>query len=87
VFQQAAALVLEFAFELVGVHRLEARCALSNGRGGRALAKMGAAAEGILRQGLVTGDREYDQVLYTIVDREWRQCRDRARAVCVSLVH
>src|SRR3974390_3348857 len=33
VFQEGAALVLEFAFETIGAHRLEARAAVQNGRG------------------------------------------------------
>lgn len=86
-FQQAAALIMEFAFEQVGVHRLEARCALSNGRGQRALSKIGASAEGILRQGLMAADGPADQVLLTIVDRDWRLQRGQSRRVVVPLVH
>ncbi len=41
VFQESADLVLEFAFETVGVHRLEARSAVRNGRGNGALRKTG----------------------------------------------
>lgn len=73
VFQQAADLLLEFAFNQVGVHRLEARCALTNGRGQRALSKIGATAEGILRQGLIAAEGTIDQVLWAIVDKDWRQ--------------
>ena len=38
--------MLDFAFETVGVHRLEARSAVANGRGNGALRKMGAVQEG-----------------------------------------
>src|SRR4029077_13757773 len=41
VFQAGAELLLEFAFETVGVHRLEARSALRNARGNGALRKIG----------------------------------------------
>ena len=37
VFKEGARLVLEFAFETLGVHRLEARAAVKNGRGCGAL--------------------------------------------------
>ena len=87
VFQQAAALMLEFAFNQVGVHRLEARCALTNGRGQRALSKIGATAEGILRQGLIAADGAVDQVLWTIVERDWRQRVPQSRPASVTLVH
>src|SRR5262245_29992599 len=37
VFEEGAELVLEFAFEILGIHRLEARAAVRNGRGNGAL--------------------------------------------------
>jgi RimJ/RimL family protein N-acetyltransferase len=87
IFDRGAALVIEFAFEQVHVRRLEARCAAKNGRGGKALLKVGATPEGILRKALVCGDEQLDQVLYTIVDQDWRACRDRARSARLALVH
>jgi RimJ/RimL family protein N-acetyltransferase len=86
-FEQGAALVIEFAFEQLRVNRLEARCAVNNGRGGRALMKVGAAAEGILRKAFVCGGEYLDQVLYTIIEHDWRACRDRARSTRLTLVH
>ena len=50
VFQDGAALVLDFAFDTIGVHRLEARAAIRNGRGNRALQKLGAVQECRLRR-------------------------------------
>src|SRR5438128_12603566 len=52
VFQEGAQLVVDFAFETVGVHRLEARSAVRNRRGQGALQKVGAVKEGYLRQSL-----------------------------------
>ena len=46
VFQEGAELMIKFAFETVGVHRLEARAAVKNGRGNGALRKIGAVQEG-----------------------------------------
>jgi len=60
VFEEAAALVLSFAFEHLGVHRLEARAVVRNGRGTRALQKMGAVQEGVLRRSFET---VYDEPL------------------------
>src|ERR1700752_1554930 len=51
-FQESAELVLEFVFETLGVHRLEARAALLSKRGIGALLKIGAEQECILRQSL-----------------------------------
>jgi len=42
VFEESAQLVLEFAFDTLDVHRLEARSAVRNGRGTGALLKLGA---------------------------------------------
>jgi RimJ/RimL family protein N-acetyltransferase len=75
-FHQAAELVLAFAFDVVGVHRLEARAAVANGRGNGALCKLGALREGILRKSLWCGGRHLDQVLWSILEEEWRARAD-----------
>jgi RimJ/RimL family protein N-acetyltransferase len=49
-FVRGAELALEFAFTTVGIHRLEARAAVHNGRGNAALHKLGAVQEAILRR-------------------------------------
>ena len=72
VFQQGAELMLEFAFNTVGVHRLEARAAVLNGRGNGALLKMGAVQEGILRKSFQKNGDYLDQVLYAIIEDDWR---------------
>ncbi|HUR34913.1 MAG TPA: GNAT family protein [Vicinamibacterales bacterium] len=87
IFEQGAALVIEFAFTQLRVRRLEARCAVKNGRGGRALLKVGAAPEGVLRKAFVCGDEHLDQMLYAIIEHDWRACRDRARSRRLRLVH
>ena len=72
VFQQGAELVMEFAFETVGVHRLEARAALRNLRGNAALKKVGAKQEGILRKSFQRNGEYLDQALWTVIDEDWR---------------
>ena len=71
-FQEAAELVLQFAFEMIGVHRLEARAAVTNGRGNGALRKLGAMQEGVLRKSFLKNGQYVDQALWTILDDEWR---------------
>jgi RimJ/RimL family protein N-acetyltransferase len=78
VFQQGAELMLEFAFNTIGVHRLEARAAVLNGRGNGALLKMGAVQEGILRKSFQRDGRYLDQVLYAIVEDDWRATQNVA---------
>jgi RimJ/RimL family protein N-acetyltransferase len=78
VFQQGAALLLDFAFDTVGVHRLEARAAVKNGRGNGALRKMGAVQEGVLRKSFQKNGEYLDQVLYAIVEDDWRAAQNIA---------
>lgn len=74
-FEECADLVLEFAFSTLGAHRVEARAAVRNGRGNRALQKVGAVQEGVLRQAFLCGGEYIDQILYAIVEEEWRATR------------
>jgi ribosomal-protein-alanine N-acetyltransferase len=76
VFQDGAELVIEFAFETLGVHRLEARAAVQNGRGNGALLKLGAVQEAVLRKSLLNNGKYLDQVLYTILDEDWQAGRE-----------
>jgi len=71
IFQEGASLVLDFTFETLGVHRLEARAAVLNGRGNGALRKLGAVQEAVLRKSFQHNGQFLDQVLYTIVDEDW----------------
>jgi ribosomal-protein-alanine N-acetyltransferase len=72
VFQEGAELLLNFAFDTVGVHRLEARAAVRNGRGNGALRKMGAVQEGLLRKSFLKNGEYLDQALWTLLDEDWK---------------
>ena len=61
-----------FAFDQLAVHRLEARSAVHNGRGNGALRKIGALQEGLLRRSFLKHGTYYDQVLWTILDSDWK---------------
>jgi RimJ/RimL family protein N-acetyltransferase len=87
VFEQGAALTLQFAFESLGVHRLEARAALRNGRGNGALQKLGAVQEAVLRKSFLRNGEYHDQALYTILDSDWRAARELPRATYRPVVH
>ena len=71
VFLEAARLVGSFAFGTVGVHRLEARVLLQNGRANGALRKLGAVQEGILRESMRRGNEYLDQVLWSVLKEDW----------------
>ena len=74
-FQEGAELMATFAFDVVGVHRLEARAAVRNGRGNGALRKLGAVQEGVLRKSFLKNGEYIDQMLWTILKDEWRQAK------------
>lgn len=77
VFAESAELLLQFAFEVVGIVRLEARVAAPNGRGHGALRKIGAVQEAVLRKSFSIGGRPVDQALWAILESDYH---DRRRA-------
>jgi ribosomal-protein-alanine N-acetyltransferase len=85
VFQDGAALVLEFAFDTIGVHRLEARAATKNGRGNGALQKVGAVQECRLRNSFMKDGEYIDQMLYAMLDTDWRDSRATLAASSVRV--
>jgi len=70
-FLEAARLVGSFAFGTIGVHRLEARVLLQNGRANGALRKLGAVQEGILRRSVRRAGEYFDQVLWSLLKEDW----------------
>ena len=72
IFVEAARLVLDFAFEVIGTERLEARAAVANGRGNGALRKIGAVQEGLLRRSFLRNGQHHAQVLWGILADDWR---------------
>jgi ribosomal-protein-alanine N-acetyltransferase len=71
-FTEGARLVVDFAVDVIGTHRLEARAAVANGRGNGALRKVGAVQEGVLRRSFVRNGVHHDQVLWGILAEDWR---------------
>jgi len=70
-FHESALAVIGFAFEQIGVHRLEARAAVANGRGNAALRKLGATPEGVLRRSFLRYGEYLDQVIWGLVATDW----------------
>jgi RimJ/RimL family protein N-acetyltransferase len=75
VFMDGARMVIDFAFDTIRTHRLEARAAILNGRGNGALRKIGAMQEGILRKSFLRNGEYLDQALWTILDEDWKNHR------------
>ena len=72
IFAEGARLVVDFAFDVIGINRLEARAAVANGRGNGALRKIGAVQEGVLRRSFIRNGVHHDQVLWGILADDWR---------------
>jgi RimJ/RimL family protein N-acetyltransferase len=83
-FTDGAQLVLDFVFDTLGVHRLEARAAIKNGRGNGALQKLGATQEGVLHKSFLRNGVYLDQALWTILAETRRETRPALRS---QLVH
>jgi ribosomal-protein-alanine N-acetyltransferase len=69
-FTGAATLLMQFAFETVGVQRLEARSRVDNARANAAFQKIGAVLEGVLRETFERDGKRYDQCLWSILAGE-----------------
>ena len=78
-FVDGAQLVVDFAFNVLGTDRLEARAALRNGRGNGGLRKLGAVQEAVLRRSFVKDGEYLDQALWTILRDEWQMTRTRLK--------
>ena len=83
IFTEGARMILDFAFDVIGANRLEARAAVANGRGNGALRKLGAVQEGHLRRSFHRNGQPLDQVLWGILDEDWRLQR-RSQQLVVS---
>jgi [ribosomal protein S5]-alanine N-acetyltransferase len=84
IFAAGAKHLLTFAFDQIGVHRLEARAMAGNLRGNGALRKMGAVREGVLRESFTLHGQRHDTQLWSILEEDWR-ARPRTRPVTLVL--
>jgi RimJ/RimL family protein N-acetyltransferase len=75
IFIDGGHMVVDFAVEVLGVRRLEARAAVANGRGNGALRKLGAVQEGVLRRSFLKNGQHLDQMLWSILSEEWKQTK------------
>lgn len=74
-FQGGAREVIDFAFDCMGIRRLEARAAVANGRGNGALLKLGAIREDVMKSGFIRNGLSLDQNVWSILDRDWRRSK------------
>jgi RimJ/RimL family protein N-acetyltransferase len=70
--------LIDFGFEVLGLHRIEARHFLRNPASGRVMQKLGMQHEGVERDWAVKGERYESLAVYSILEHEWRAAKDRA---------
>ena len=71
-------LLLKYAFESLGCIRVQFKTDLRNERSQRALERIGAVKEGILRNHMILQDGTYrHSVFYSILDNEWPDAKER----------
>jgi RimJ/RimL family protein N-acetyltransferase len=75
-------LLLRHAFETLGAIRVQFKTDLRNERSQRAIERLGAVKEGILRNHMILPDgRIRHSVFYSILDSEWPQVKARLEAM------
>jgi ribosomal-protein-serine acetyltransferase len=65
----------DFAFEELGLHRMELQAASGNMRSRAVAERLGMAQEGVARDGIRVADGYLDSVVYAILEDEWRARR------------
>lgn len=73
---EAKYLMLRHAFETLGCIRVELKTDALNERSRRAIQRIGAKQEGVLRQHMITASgRLRDTVYFSVIDREWPEVK------------
>lgn len=73
---EAKYLMLQHAFETLHMLRVQLKCDARNTQSQRAIAKLGAVCEGVLRKHMVLPDGYVrDSVMFSITDDEWPQVK------------
>jgi ribosomal-protein-alanine N-acetyltransferase len=67
---EAARAVLDFAFDVLGLHRVQARHLMRNPASGRVMQKLGMRLEGVHRESVRKWDRFEDLAVYGILANE-----------------
>ena len=71
-------LLLRHAFETLGCIRVQLKTDLRNERSQRAIGRIGAVKEGVLRNHMILPDGHYrHSVFYSILDTEWPEVKKR----------
>ena len=78
-FKAGVAPFLQFVFETVGVHRLEARAMAANVRANAVLRRAGWTEEGHLHRSFLLGGKYHDDLLWALLSDDWRRQQAASR--------
>ncbi len=78
---EAARALLAFGFERLALHRIYAVCDPANATSAHVLEKLGMRQEGHLREHRWEKGRWVDELLYAVLEREWRSKPDDTMSV------
>ena len=79
-------LLLDFAFGVLQLNRVELKTSLTNRRSQKAMEKLGAVKEGLFRRHMVNPDGTLrDSVFYSFIKEEWEETRDAKFGAYLSL--
>lgn len=67
--------LIDYAFENVGLERIELKAAVQNHRSRAVAERMGFQQEGIMRHAELVNGAFYDLVLYAMLKEDWEQAR------------
>lgn len=74
-FESGAREVIDFAFDIMGVRRLDARAAVANGRGNGGLLKLGAVKGDVVKNGFILKGVALDLNMWSILERDWHRSK------------
>ncbi len=72
IMTRAVAALVDYAFEVLNLHRVEIRCAPQNLKSCAIPQRLGFTHEGTLREGQWTPARHLDSAVYAILQQEWK---------------
>ncbi len=78
---EATALMVDHAFESLGLHRVALTVFAFNERAVRSYLKVGFAIEGTAREAIWRDGRWWDEIHMSVLEPEWRAARWQARAI------
>lgn len=78
---EAAQIVIRFAFEQRGLHRLTSECNTRNTASWRLMERLGMRREGHSLQSLLLHDKWYDEYHYALLRDEWLTCKEKERDI------